>query len=76
MPNLEIPKISYFARSLANAFFKIFKFGSQDALKLSNSPNEPHIHNFEELLVGIEGKVEHFIDFKALTFKAPFRTLS
>jgi AraC family transcriptional regulator, transcriptional activator of pobA len=53
-------------------YFKIFKFNNEDAIKVANSTNEPHIHNFEELLVGAEGKVEHFIDFKVLTFKAPF----
>lgn len=53
-------------------YFKIFKFNNEDAIKVANSTNEPHVHDFEELLVGAEGKVEHFIDFKVLTFKAPF----
>lgn len=34
-------------------------------------PDEPHIHDFEELIVGLEGELEHFIDFKSYTIKAP-----
>ena len=34
-------------------------------------PDEPHIHDFEELIVGMKGELEHFIDFKSNTIKAP-----
>jgi len=52
--------------------FKIFTVDMAEADRLANSPNEPHQHDFEELLVGIEGELEHFIDFKSETIQAPF----
>ena len=55
-----------------NQYFKIFKVDAAEAKKIASEPNEPHFHDFEELLVGVEGKVEHFIDYKNLTFNAPF----
>jgi len=55
-----------------NPFFKIFKFTNRDAIKVASEPNELHIHDFEELLIGSAGKVEHFIDFQTLSFNAPF----
>jgi AraC-like DNA-binding protein len=51
---------------------KINKLSAEDANKIAASVNEPHIHDFEELLVGMEGQLDHFIDFKALTFNAPY----
>src|SRR5512143_2778690 len=53
-------------------FFRIFRVTAEEAVLIAESPNEPHVHEFEELLVGSEGMIEHFIDFKALKFKAPF----
>lgn len=35
-------------------------------------PDKPHNHDFEELIVGIAGELEHFIDFKSDKFNAPF----
>lgn len=55
-----------------NQYFKIFKVTAEDAAEIASSPNEPHVHEFEELLIGSEGKIEHFIDFRAVNFKAPF----
>ena len=52
--------------------FKIFKVTPEEAKKIASEPNEPHVHDFEELLVGEYGMVEHFIDFRAVAFKAPF----
>jgi hypothetical protein len=52
--------------------FRIFRVTPQDASNIAASPNEPHIHDFEELLIGSECKIEHFIDFRAVNFKAPF----
>lgn len=45
--------------------FKISKFGIEDAERIAVSPNEPHVHDFEELIIGTEGSLKHFIDFKA-----------
>jgi len=53
-------------------YFKILKVTAEDAADIASSPNEAHVHEFEELLVGSEGKIEHFIDFRAVHFKAPF----
>jgi AraC family transcriptional regulator, transcriptional activator of pobA len=55
-----------------DTYFKIFKVTAEDAAEIALSPNEPHVHEFEELLIGSEGQIEHFIDFKAVSFKAPF----
>ena len=55
-----------------NHFFKIFKVDNAEATKISAALDEPHHHDFEELIIGIEGKLEHFIDFKTTTLDAPF----
>ncbi len=55
-----------------NKLFHIFKIDVKEAQRISELPNEPHNHNFEELLIGIEGELEHFIDFKTNKIKAPF----
>jgi AraC-like DNA-binding protein len=55
-----------------NKLFHIFKIDAQDADRVSQAPDEPHNHNFEELLIGIEGALEHFIDFKTSSIQAPF----
>lgn len=54
-----------------NQLFKIFKVDEAEAAKISASPDEPHHHNFEELFIGMEGQLEHFIDFKTTTLDAP-----
>jgi len=52
--------------------FQIFRLGEAEAEKIISSLDEPHDHNFEELIVGIEGEMEHFIDFKTEKFVSPF----
>lgn len=54
------------------ATFKIFSISVADAKKIEASVNEPHQHDYEELLIGMEGQLEHFIDFKTSIFNAPF----
>ena len=39
---------------------------------MASIPNDPHVHEFEELLVGISGGLDHFIDFKTTFFHAPY----
>lgn len=56
---------------MMNQFFKIYKVDETEAIKIGASPDEPHHHNFEELIIGIEGQIEHFIDFKTNTLNAP-----
>jgi AraC family transcriptional regulator, transcriptional activator of pobA len=55
-----------------NQLFNISVFTEKDAKKVAASPDEPHTHDFEELIIGLEGKMEHFIDFKTTSFSAPF----
>lgn len=55
-----------------NQLFHIFSLGQEEAKKIIASLNEPHSHDFEELIVGIEGDLEHFIDFKTEKFLSPF----
>ncbi len=52
--------------------FHIRKFSEAEVRKLERTVNEPHQHDFEELLVGMEGSLEHFIDFKSEEVDAPF----
>ena len=54
-----------------NQLFKIFKVDEAEATKISALPDEPHKHDFEELIIGIEGQLEHFIDFKNTLLEAP-----
>lgn len=53
-------------------FFKIYKMDEIEATKINASPDEPHHHDFEELIIGIEGEIDHFIDFKTTILTAPF----
>lgn len=55
-----------------NKLFHIFKVDAAEAKKISEQPDEPHSHDFEELLIGIEGELEHFIDFHSTKIQAPF----
>lgn len=55
-----------------NQPFQIFSITEAEVLKIAAAPDEPHHHDFEELIVGIVGSLEHFIDFKSTTFHAPF----
>lgn len=55
-----------------NQLFKIYRVTVEDAEKIAESPNEPHHHDYEELIVGMEGELEHFIDFKSEKFISPF----
>jgi AraC-like DNA-binding protein len=52
--------------------FHIFKLREKEAKEIAAFPDEPHDHDFEELIVGIEGELEHFIDFKSEKFVSPF----
>lgn len=54
-----------------NELFKIFKVDEAKAREISSSPDEAHNHDFEELIIGVEGQLEHFIDFKTTILAAP-----
>src|SRR5690606_27984274 len=51
--------------------FKIFKINAVEADKITSTPDEPHSHDFEELIIGLDGRLEHFIDFKSIELDAP-----
>lgn len=40
--------------------------------QIGSSLNEPHAHDYEELLLGMEGDLEHFIDFESGYLTAPY----
>lgn len=52
--------------------FKIYKLTATEALQIDRERNLPHLHNFEELIIGTQGAMEHFIDFKSEVLAAPF----
>lgn len=51
--------------------FVIFQINEQDAESISATAVEPHIHDYEELIVGMSGKLDHFIDYKTTTIDSP-----
>lgn len=55
-----------------NDLFKIFRVDALEVAKINAAPSAPHFHQYEELIIGVEGQLEHFIDFKTTTFQAPF----
>lgn len=57
-----------------NKIFTIYKVGVKEAEEIMKNENLPHTHDYEELLIGIEGQVEHFIDFQPHMISAPFIT--
>ncbi|WP_281233210.1 helix-turn-helix transcriptional regulator [Flavobacterium gelatinilyticum] len=52
--------------------FKMFCITAAESEKIMQSVNEPHAHNFEELIIGNKGMLEHFIDFDSKLIEAPF----
>ena len=51
--------------------FKIFKVEAKEAETIINSPDTPHQHDYEELIIVLKGKLSHFIDYKTHDFNAP-----
>jgi len=51
--------------------FQIFKIEERDVINIAELKTDPHFHDFEELIIGIEGELEHFIDFKTTHIKTP-----
>lgn len=52
--------------------FKIYQLKSEGARRIASAPVEPHSHDYEELIIGIDGEIEHFIDFKTENYTSPF----
>lgn len=51
--------------------FNIFLINAAEAEKIMNSIIEPHQHDFEELIIGVKGRLQHDIDCKTTTLEAP-----
>lgn len=51
--------------------FHIFHVGEDDAKRINSAPNEPHSHDYEELIIGMEGSIQHFIDYSSTLTEAP-----
>lgn len=49
----------------------MFMLKADEACKIASHPDEPHNHDFEELIIVNKGQVEHFIDFEAKNYNAP-----
>lgn len=52
--------------------FKIYKVDAKEAESIKGSINVPHKHDFEELIIGLKGKLTHFIDYEVQEWDAPF----
>lgn len=52
--------------------FKIYQIGTKEAKEINNAVNDVHAHNFEELIIGVKGQLEHFIDFDTTVSDTPF----
>lgn len=59
-------------RGIINETFKIYPISEEEVIQINAAPNEPHKHDYEELIVGIEGQLEHFIDFGSTRTQSPY----
>ena len=55
-----------------DALFRTFTVDEPEVNRIAGIANDPHAHDFEELIIGVQGQLEHFIDFKTTTIDAPF----
>lgn len=54
-----------------NQLFNIYKVDNTESTEIGVLPENPHQLDFEELIIGIDGELEYFIDFKSITLDAP-----
>ncbi|MFD1770526.1 helix-turn-helix domain-containing protein [Sphingobacterium suaedae] len=52
--------------------FNIYQVTPLDATAIASTANDIHSHTFEELIIGVHGAVEHFIDYRSARYEAPF----
>lgn len=52
--------------------FEIFQVKSQELQDLGDLRVAPHHHTYEQIIVGVSGKLEHYIDFKCTKLEAPY----
>jgi AraC family transcriptional regulator, transcriptional activator of pobA len=55
-----------------NQLFEILRLTDEAVVKSVADPDKPHCHDYEELIIGNEGLLEHFIDFGVETIFSPF----
>lgn len=55
-----------------DSLFKIFQLQAAEVEKIAASPDEPHSHDYDELIIGVKGLLEHFIDFASTRMQAPY----
>lgn len=51
--------------------FNISPFSASLEKQLPDFLSEPHAHDMEELVISLQGKIEHFINFKSTIYNAP-----
>lgn len=51
--------------------FNVFMVDAEESRKIAAAPDIPHTHDFEELIIGTAGILEHFIDHKTTILPAP-----
>ncbi|MGD9993440.1 MAG: helix-turn-helix domain-containing protein [Salinivirgaceae bacterium] len=51
--------------------FNISRIGPAEALQMADSGNQAYQSDYETLIVGMQGELEHFVDFKSGTIQAP-----
>lgn len=54
-----------------NELFNIFKVDKFLVSEITNNPNNPHQHDYEELIIVLKGRLSHFIDYKNHQIDAP-----
>ena len=54
-----------------DSLFSIVRMDSKRALEVAQHADEVHVHDFEELIVGIKGRLEHYINCEMVTVDAP-----
>ena len=60
------------SQAFMEELFRIFQVDAKRAAEIKTTPDEPHIHDFDEMIIGVHGTLEHFIDFDNHTLKSPF----
>ena len=56
---------------LMDQLFRILRIDTAKAIEIADKPGQPHAHEYEQLIIGIKGRLEHFIDYKSTTVDAP-----
>lgn len=54
-----------------NQIFKIKRVDIEEAKRICASPGETHQHDHETLIIGIQGILDHFVDFQSSSIQAP-----